>query len=169
MNAALSSYSATTFRNDSWAFDIVLDEKGGADPGKAGQLLRDSVEAIFASDVRTELRVPVEWSNDHPFLRRNIDPEHGTITVPRVLSGGIRAEKSHRDPGLQLADLVAHVIWRAVRNPNDEVTAAWQVLGAQLMPTDDGWPIKVWAANNAKRADEARYKQLADLLLAGVT
>ncbi|HKN45848.1 MAG TPA: DUF3800 domain-containing protein, partial [Propionibacteriaceae bacterium] len=117
MNAALLTYRDDAFLDDSWAFDIVLDMKSGADPGKAGELLRDSVEAIFASDTRTELRVPKEWSGDHPFLQRHIDPERGTITVPRILQGGIRTDDSHLDPGLQLADLVAHIVWSAVVNP----------------------------------------------------
>lgn len=170
MKAALLRYRGPAFRGDSWAFDIVLDEKGGADPGKAGQLLRDSVEAIFASDARTELRVPVEWSSDHPFLRRHIDPERGTITVPRILSGGIGAERSHHDAGLQLADLVAHVVLRAVRNPEDSAaTEAWRALGTTLMPTDNGWPIKVWASDDAAPADEERYRRLDELLRADVT
>jgi hypothetical protein len=168
MKAALTRYRSPAYASDSWAFDIVLDEKGGADPGKAGQLLRDSVEAIFASDPRTELALPAEWSGDHPFLRRHTDPERGTVTVPRVLAGGIRAAQSHRDPGLQLADLVSHLVWRAVRDPDDTAAAkAWRALGKTLSPTDDGWPIKVWAREPAGPEDEARYLGLAKALLEG--
>ena len=64
-----------------------------------------------------------------PFLQRHIDPERGTITVPRVLQGGIRTDESHLDPGLQLADLVAHIVWSAVVNPDDEAAIkVWQAL-----------------------------------------
>lgn len=164
MNAALLTYRGDAFLNDSWAFDIVLDRKSGADPGKAGELLRDSVEAIFASDTRTELRVPGEWSGDHPFLQRHIDPERGTITVPRILQGGIRTDESHLDPGLQLADLVAHMVWSAVVNPDDDAAIkVWQALGTVLMPTEDESPIKIWGGD-ASSADEARYKQLKEAL-----
>src|SRR5579875_1725917 len=61
LSASLLVYRTLAPEDDSWLMDIIIDERPGADPGKAGDLLRDSVEAIFASDDRTALRMPGEW------------------------------------------------------------------------------------------------------------
>ncbi|MDQ4144161.1 MAG: hypothetical protein M3198_10545 [Actinomycetota bacterium] len=57
ISASLLVYRALPPDDDSWGMDIVLDAQSGADPGKAGELLRDTIEAIFAGDERTALRM----------------------------------------------------------------------------------------------------------------
>jgi hypothetical protein len=151
-----------TLPSDSWVFDIAVDPRDGADPGKAGKLLRDSVDAIFASDKKTTLLVPGEWPDDHPFKVKNADPEVGELSPRQILARGIQTPNSHEDPGLQIADVVAHSIFSAVRDGDDEAVAIWGRLQGLMMPTEDGRPVMVWGAHDeaATPADERRYLRL---------
>jgi Protein of unknown function (DUF3800) len=146
-------------------FDIVLDAREGADPGKAGDLLRDTIEAVLAGDPDIWLFVPREWFPDHPFVLRNTDPEEGVISVRQTLTGGIHPRHSHEDPGLQLADYVAHLLFSLLRDPADPGAAdAWDALYPAIIPTEDGWPVKVWAWGDEvdlNEVDDTRYTRLA--------
>jgi hypothetical protein len=148
---------------DDWLMDIVMDARDGADPGKAGNLLRDSVEAIYAGDDKTALRMPGEWSTEHPFKVKNTDPEVATISVRQVLAKGIRTDKSENDPGLQLADFVAHLALSVIRDSDDQnALTVWRKLLQVIVDTDEEWPLKVWAwPGPADAASEARYARLA--------
>jgi len=166
LSASLLAYRGMAPDDDSWVMDIVIDAQPGADPGKAGELLRDSVEAIFAGDDRTALRMPGEWPSDHPFKVKNADPELGVISVRQVIAHGINAGSSLNDRGLQLADFVAHLVLSLLRDPDDQgALRAWRalLLAGRVMPTEDGWPIKVWAWPVDEVSEEARqrYERLA--------
>lgn len=163
------SFSAANFRfrdlapaDDSWTFDIAVDPRRGADPGKAGRLLRDSVEAIYAGNDSTALFIPPEWPPAHPFLVRNADSEVSVVSPRQLLRGGIQTPDSHADAGLQLADFAAHVIYSVVRNGDEEAMAVWKKLRPSMVPSDEGRPLKVWGAHDepAGTADEARYQRL---------
>lgn len=163
------SFSAANFRfrdlapaEDSWTFDIAVDPREGADPGKSGQLLRDSVDAIYAGNDSTALFIPPEWPDDHPFLVRNADRAVSVVSPRQLLAGGIRTPDSRSDTGLQLADFAAHVIYSAVRGVDDEAMAVWRELRPLMVDTDEGWPLKVWGANDetASSTAEERYTRL---------
>ncbi len=163
------SFSAANFRfrdlspgDDSWTFDIAVDPREGADPGKSGQLLRDSVDAIYAGNDSTALFIPPEWPQDHPFLLRNADPEVGLVSPKQLLAGGIQTPDSHADAGLQIADFAAHVIHSVVRSGDEEAMAVWKRLRPLMVATDEGLPLKVWGAydETAGARDEARYQRL---------
>jgi len=165
ISASLLVYSGMAPEDDSWVMDIAMDARHGADPGKPGELLRDSIEAIFAGDDRTALRMPGGWPPDHPFRVKNTDPEVDVISGRQVLAQGINPRSSHNDPGLQLADFVAHLVLTLLRDPDDELALrAWTalVLAPRVMPTEDGWPIKVWAwpADEVAEDDRRRYERL---------
>jgi hypothetical protein len=165
---SLVAYRALPPGDDSWVMDIVLDAKGAADPGKAGELLRDALEHILVGDDRTALWIPPEWPNDHPFFARNTDPERPVISARQVLAAGIHPGSSHEDAGLQLADFVAHVLLTLIREPTDEgALAAWRALAPRIAGTDDGWPFKVWAwaEGDLPPAELARYEAMADALM----
>jgi len=163
------SFSAANFRfrdlppaEDSWVFDIAVDPRKGADPGKTGQLLRDSVDAIYAGNDSTALFIPPEWPQDHPFLVRNADPEVGVVSPRQLLAKGIQTPESHSDAGLQLADFATHAIHSAVRNGDDEAMAVWGLLQPLMVNTDEGWPLKVWGAHDepVSATAEERYTRL---------
>lgn len=163
------SFSAANFRfrdlvptEDSWAFDIAVDPREGADPGKSGQLLRDSIDAIYAGNDSTALFIPPEWPHDHPFLVRNADTEVGVVSPRQLLADGIKTPDSRSDNGVQLADVAAHVIHSAVRRQDNEATGAWRKLRPLMVVTDEGWPLKVWGANDetASATAEGRYRAL---------
>lgn len=162
-------FSAANFRfrdlapaHDSWTLDIAIDRREGADPGKTGQLLRDSIEAIYAGNDSTALFIPPEWPQDHPFLVRNADPKVGVVSPRQLLAQGIHTPGSHFDAGLQLADFAAHVIHSAVRNGDDEAMAVWEKLRPLMVNTDEGWPLKVWGAHDepVSATAEERYARL---------
>jgi hypothetical protein len=163
------SFSGANFRfrdlapaEDSWTFDIAVDPREGADPGKTGQLLRDSVDAIYAGNKSTSLFIPPEWPQDHPFLIRNADPEVGVVSPRQLLAQGIQTPGSHSDAGLQLADFAAHTIHSAVRLGDDGAMAVWRKIRPLMVDTDEGWPLKVWGAPDepASAAAEERYTRL---------
>jgi hypothetical protein len=163
------SFSAANFRfrdlattEDSWTFDIAVDPREGADPGKTGQLLRESVDAIYAGNDSTALFIPPEWPQGHPFRVRNADAEVGVVSPRQLLARGIRTPDSHSDAGLQLADFAAHVIHSAVRRDDDEAMAVWGKLRPRMVRTDEGWTLKVWGAHDepASATAEERYARL---------
>jgi len=163
------SFSAANFcfrdldpMSDSWTYDIAVDSREGADPGKAGQLLRDSVDAIYAGNTGTALFIPPEWPRDHPFRVRNADPEVGSISPRQLLTDGIRTPDSRSDAGLQLADFAAHAIYSVVRTQDEDSFTVWRKLRALMVPTDDGLPLKVWGAsdNEPSREAEERYRRI---------
>lgn len=87
------------------------------------------------------------------------------ISGRQVLAQGINPGSSHNDPGLQLPHFVAHLVLTLLRDPDDEVALrAWTalVLAPRVMPTEDGWPIKVWAwpADEVAEDDRRRYERL---------
>jgi hypothetical protein len=161
-SAANFRFRALDPRDDSWTYDIAVDPRVGADPGKTGQLLRDSVDAIYAGNTGTALFVPPEWPADHPFLARNADPETETISSRQLLAGGIRTPDSQTDAGLQLADFVAHAIHSVVRDRDEHSLALWRRLRPLMVPTDDGQPLMAWAWGDEEPGDEAeeRYRRL---------
>jgi hypothetical protein len=165
ISTSLLAYRALAPAEDSWLLDVLIDERPGADPGKAGQLLRDSVEAIFASDDRTALRMPGEWPADHPFKTKNRDPEIPAVSARQLLAGGVNSARSDSDAGLQLADFVAHLVVSLLKNPGDAgAMRAWTELirAGRVMPTEDGWPIKAWAwpEQDEPNSDTERYERL---------
>jgi len=163
MSAALSRYRSLPAEKDCWVFDIVMDAREGADPGKSGDLLRDTIEAILAGHSSFSLFVPPEWPSTHPFVVRNSDPQENVISVPQTLAKGITSSHSHEDPGLQLADYVAHVVYTLLREPGEVgASAAWSALYPAITPTPDGWPIKVWAwaEGELDDVDVSRYSRL---------
>jgi hypothetical protein len=165
ISAALLTYSTLSVTDEGWLIDVLMDERPGADPGKAGDVLRDSVEAILASDDRTALRMPAEWPADHPFKVKNRDPEIAAVSARQVLAGGLKSGRSDADAGLQLADFVAHLILTLLRDPDDRgAMLAWTALvrAPRVMPTEEGWPIKAWAwpAEDVADEDMQRYERL---------
>lgn len=165
MSAALFRYRSLPADKDAWVFDIVTDAHEGADPGKSGDLLRDTIEATLAGHPSFSLFVPPEWPPTHPFIVRNTDPEENVISIRQTLAKGINSSHSHEDPGLQLADYVAHVLYTLLRVPAEPgASAAWSALYPAITPTPDGWPIKVWAWAEGK-LDDVHVDRYASLVL----
>jgi hypothetical protein len=162
LSTGLLAYRDLPSDADSWIFDVAVDPRDGADPGKPGELLRDSLDAILASDDGTALLMPAEWPVDHPFKVRNADPEVGAVSSRQIFARGICTPDSHTDAGLQLADFVAHVIYSVVRDEDDEAKVLWEKLQPQALPTNDGRPLMIWGApdEGASAEDEGRYERL---------
>ncbi len=145
---------------ENWSFDIAVDPREGADPGKAGEALRDIVAPIFAADTRTELVVPGEWPADHLFYRRNGIGEEKRVAADRILAAGLRSPDSDQDAGLQIADYAAHVLYSAAHRGEEGAVTAWRLLVPLAMRTEEGLPVKVRAAVNADQRpwEKARYQ-----------
>ena len=105
LSAALITNRALVPPDESWMFDVAIDPRQGADPGRPGKLMRDSLQPIYASADSTELIVPGEWPPTHPFYVQNNDPEAGRVSPRQLLARGINTPDSHSDAGIQLADL----------------------------------------------------------------
>jgi len=162
--AALRANRDLAWDQDRWTFEIAFDPREGADPGKAGKLLRASIEAIFVSDERTALMMPAEWPDDHPFKVRNADSETGCLSPRQVFIAGLETRDSHEDPGIQLADVVAHVIFSALRHGTEDDLALWRRLRPLMYVTEEQLPFYAWHAPRKLISDEeeARYRQLLE-------
>ncbi len=161
LSAGAIGYTTLLPPAESWSFDIAVDPREGANPGKAGEALRDVVGPIFAADTRTELVVPGEWPADHPFYRRNGIGEEKRVATDRILSGGLRTPRSDEDAGLQLADYAAHVLYSLAHRGEEAALAAWRLLAPLAMRTDEGLPVKVRAAVDADPSpwQKERYRR----------
>lgn len=161
LSAGTVGYQALLPPEEHWSFDIAVDPREGADPGKAGEALRDIVQPIFAADARTELVVPGKWPPDHPFYQQNGIGEEKRVATDRILASGLRTPDSHEDLGLQLADYVAHVLYSLAHRGEKGALAAWRLLSPSAMRTEEGRPVKVRAAVDADQSpwQEERYRR----------
>jgi hypothetical protein len=160
-SVGVQGYPSLLPPDEDWIYDIAIDPRKGADPGKAGEALHDMITPILVSDPRTELVVPGLWPSDHPFYRHNGTGGKGRVSVDRLLAGGLRTPDSHEDAGLQLADYVAHVIFSVAQRGEEGATAAWRLLAPLAMRTEDGLPLKVRAIRDADQSpwQEERYQR----------
>jgi len=167
MSAANFRYRDLPPEHDSWVFDIVPDAQDGADPGKPGDLLRDTIEAILVGHADFSLFVPDNWPAAHPFIVGNTDPEKGVISARQTLAKGINPGHSHEDPGLQLADYAAHILHTLLRESGESgAAAAWSALYPAITPTADGrWPVKVWAWGDEVDLEEVDISRYLNLVL----
>ena len=161
LSAGAVGYMSLLPPAENWSFDIAIDPREGADPGKAGEALRDIVGPIFAADTRTELIVPGEWPADHPFYLRNGIGKEKRVATSRILAGGLRTPGSDQDAGLQLADYAAHVLYSLANRGEEGALAAWRLLAPLAMRTEEGWPVKVRAVVDADQRpwEKARYQR----------
>lgn len=147
LQKAVLWYQADEWDEDLARFTFVVDRKLPGKLSTGEKYLHEIIVPALASREEA-LDIPKAWHErpDHPFLM-NFERESawvrgrdvsGAIDLRAIFEGGVRFEDSGAHPGLQLADTVAHVVRRAVLEPqNAIIRAAYDQLRPQLRNEDD--------------------------------
>jgi hypothetical protein len=176
LSAALQK-SLVAHAHESWADDFahfwfILDAKLPRRMAAGEKYLNDLLVPVLGSRRGTPLIIPSNWTKPpaHPFIERHqrdlglirgVEVQN-PIDLKTVFEHGLRFESSAECPGLQLADCVAHVVRRAVLEPDD---AAIQHAYDQLRPrlrNHEGSSLTIHrlSVGDEKRTSLARYARL---------
>jgi hypothetical protein len=142
LQASLLVYRDPSWRSDFEELHWVFDGKHAADRrpklSSGERRLSEMLMMIVGGDRRFVLRIPDEIGPDptHPyFARHHREGEPLEVGVRALFRNGLRFESSAAFAGLQLADVVAHLLRRAAMEPaNRTIQAAFNRLRPGLMP-----------------------------------
>jgi hypothetical protein len=91
--------------------------------------------------------------------RRHVEDD--VLDVNLIFENGLRFEPSYRDAGLQLSDLVAYVVRRAVLEPEDvHAQIAYDLIRPELRRLDGTALTLVRLSTAGRRAETGRYRRL---------
>jgi hypothetical protein len=129
LQKALLVYHEDRWRADFQDFRFILDGKLPQKMAAGEKYLNDSIVPVLGSRPQRGLSVLDAWKHDppHPFVEK-FEVEHGRIRgqdvegafdLKLLFEHGLRFEPSDSHGGLQLVDAVAHIVRRAVLEPDD--------------------------------------------------
>jgi len=158
---ALDRYRDVEWDPEFETFSWVIDAKAatGLSPGE--KYAFDNAMRAIGSTERFRLVLPFEWQKrpNHPFLTRHAaDAEHTSLNS--LWQDTREHAASHDHAGLQLADIVANVVRRAIEDGSSSSTIeAYDRL--RLVLTDlEGNCLNVYRFRHAPTPDVARYTPL---------
>lgn len=164
------------FRDDRWRQDLcdfrfILDRKHPTQLSRGEKYLNAVLLFALASRSRRKpLRSPRQWhqSPEHPFMLKFRDEPIGEagqeigpfISLKQLFEHGLQFERSHDHAGLQVADVVAGAIRRAVLHPHDAATqAAYDLLRPKLAHRD-GRLLDVRGVASGVPVPRSRYERV---------
>jgi hypothetical protein len=159
--------SIVRFLDDGWRDDLreffcVLD---GKLPGKlaAGEKELDTLLLPRLGSNDYELVVPTNWSDDpvHPFVER-FSAGGNKLSLNRIFEHGLEFADSRDHAGLQLVDVVAYVVRKAILEPeNQEIYKAYSLIRENLRTERKGQALRlVRYTTGQDNIDDARYRPL---------
>jgi len=159
--------SIVRFLDDGWRDDLaefffVLDAKL---PGKlaAGEKELDVLLLPRLGSNDYEMVVPTTWHEEpvHPFVSRFYEGEN-KLSLNRMFEHGLEFADSRDHSGLQLVDVVAYVVRKAILEPdNKEIYAAYSLIRENLRTEREGQALKLVRYTTGQDAvDEERYRPL---------
>lgn len=97
----------------------------------------------------------------HPFVARFSEGDN-KLSLNRIFERGLAFAESHNHAGLQLADVVAYVVRKAILDPaSTEIQAAYSLIRDNLRTERDGQALKlVRYTTGQDAAGEERYRPL---------
>lgn len=113
---------------------------------------------------RGELVAPNTWGDEpvHPFAAKFFEPSEN-VSLNRIFEHGLRFEPSHEHAGLQLVDVVAYVMRRAILEPdNDVIHRAYAHLRGNLRTERDGQALRLVSGGGGREReiDDYRYRRV---------
>ena len=147
-------------RDDLAEYWLVLD---GKLPGKlaAGEKELDVLLLPHLGSNDFGLVVPTNWYDEpvHPFVER-FSTGDGKLSLNRIFEHGLVFTDSREHAGLQLVDVVAYVVRKAIVEPDNQVIqAAYELLRENLRTERDGQALRLVRYTTGQDAiDEARYR-----------
>ena len=167
VQVCLDRFFGPEWNSDFETFDFVIDAKlpDALSPGE--RYSREIYKPVLGSSKGFSLELPPDGKSqaDHPF--RQFDHEDSEHTdLGRLFVNGLPSGESHDHAGLQLADIVANTVRRAVlKGPKSSTWKAFNLLRATLLTregtTRRAWTIKpYWFTGGGREPDLGRYGPL---------
>lgn len=108
-----------------------------------------------------ELVVPTNWYDEpvHPFVGR-FSEGNGKLSLNRIFEHGLQFADSRTHAGLQLVDVVAYVVRKAIVEPDNEVIyGAYTLLRENLRTERDGQALRLARYTTGRDTlNENRYR-----------
>jgi hypothetical protein len=156
------------------SFRFVLD---GKLPGKLGpgeKFLQHTLVPVLGSNARFQIALVDAWRDaepPHPFIarfetaggwsgssRRRVDDD--VINLTAIFEHGLEFVASSRNPGIQLADVVANAVRRAILDPDDwQAQLAYDLLRPKLRDLE-GKALNIVRLDTGGTVSGGRYRHL---------
>jgi len=172
LQKAIFAYHEDQWRDDWLELRFILDGKLPAKMAAGERYLNDTLVPALGSQPGSVLSLPDTWQGDakHPFVA-NCEREHGRICGQEVqgaidlkaaFSNGLRFEDSRVHPGLQLVDVAANLVRRAVLRPEDAaIQEAFDAIRPKLRNLEGhSLTLTRLRAGDAKPVGAERYRPL---------
>jgi hypothetical protein len=145
------------WRDDLVDFHFILD---GKLPGKlaAGEKELNVLLMPRLGSNDYEFVVPTTWHVEpvHPFMAKFSEGD-GKLSLNRIFEHGLRFESSYDHAGLQLVDVVAYVVRKAILEPdNRPIYAAYSLIRENLRTERDGQALRLVRYTTARTTSTRR-------------
>jgi hypothetical protein len=153
-------YLDDAWRDDLVEFHLILD---GKLPGKlaAGEKELNVLLMPRLGSNDNEFVIPTTWYDEpvHPFVSK-FGTDSGKLSLNRIFERGLRFEESHTHAGLQLVDVVAYVVRKAIVEPeNNTVSVAYGLIRENLRTERAGQALRlVRYTTGQDNLDDDRYR-----------
>lgn len=129
---AFCFYSDDSWRSDMAEVELVMDDETPATVRYVTQTLLPTI----GGDERFRIVTPAHWRNEpvHPLLARAQHPDGDGLWPQHIVGETIRWVSSHDEVAVQVADMAAWVVCRAITRPGDpEAREAFEMLRSVLV------------------------------------
>jgi Protein of unknown function (DUF3800) len=129
---ALYAYGTQEWRDAFHEFRFTIDGKLSGKKSAGEKYLSTMIVDLIATPSRHRFTYNPQWRDDpvHPWVQRFcLD---GNIQLDPIFEHGLQFAPSHEHAGLQLADIVAFVIRRAVVAPTEDIMRSYRLLSQRL-------------------------------------
>lgn len=172
LQKSLLAYAHQSWMDDFAEFWFIIDAKLPRKMAAGEKYLNDVLLPVLGSGRGAPLIIPSNWIRPptHLFIKkyqsdrgaiRGVEVQN-PVDLKTVFEHGLRFENSADRPGLQLADCVAHLVRRAVLEPEDStVQQAYDQLRPRLR-NHEGSSLTIHRLNvgHEDRTSLARYERL---------
>lgn len=154
---ALCFFRGDEYRGDMSGFRVLIDEETAPTMRYGDVSLLPSV----GGDDRFSWRLPVEWRSApvHPLLKKALHPD-GDGLMPQAVLSAIEWVNSAAHPCVQIADVVAWVLRRAVAQPAERDTRDMFELIKPLLAGEHGVTFKLFSVPRLRDDQFALYAHL---------
>ncbi|MEA2169113.1 MAG: hypothetical protein QOF76_2413 [Solirubrobacteraceae bacterium] len=154
---ALCYFRGDEWRDDMSAFRLLIDEE-------AAPTMRYGAASLLPSlggDERFSWRLPVEWREEpvHPLLVRS-EHRDGDGLMPQAILGDMRWVSSAAHPCVQVADVAAWVLRRALAKPGEPETVEMFEIIKPLLEGEHGVTFQLFSVPPLRDDQLAMYSHL---------
>jgi hypothetical protein len=128
---------------------------------KTARYCATSLFPVLGGDPRFRPVVDLEWRNEpvHPLYAKALHPDGGGLR-PHYLLEEIEWVSSHDHVPVQVADVAAWVVRRAVAHPDEKVARECFELLRPLLEGEGGRTFELFSTRRLKSEDTALYTHL---------